>query len=235
MLTFVAGAIAVPGKAYACSCAPTPSVEEELSRKTAVFSGTVTKVVKPENKEINSSADPVEVTFDVEKVWKGDLDKQTKVYTAVGEESCGYVNFVQGAKYIVSAYGSSERLETGVCELTKPIEQAEEAVEKLGAGSEPNEGSKPDDAVEKVRTGNDPDNAVEKVRTRNDSGDEVEKVPTGSGEPGDAVEKLGAGSELGGEGGGDGNPVWPWVVALAAGGGVGLVIVRTRMKRKGGE
>ncbi len=138
VLTFAASTIVAPGKAYACSCAATPSVEEELNRKTAVFSGTVTKVVRPDKEVIDSSADLVEVTFEVEKVWKGDLGKQTKIYTAIGSESCGYENFEQGDRYIVSAYGSPERLETGICELTKPIDQVGDVLEKLGAGLEPN-------------------------------------------------------------------------------------------------
>ncbi len=137
LLMLYGGMIAAPGKAHACSCAAPPSVEEELSRKTAVFSGTVTKVVKPDKTIIDSSKDLVEVTFNVEKVWKGELSKQTKVYTAIGEESCGYVHFKQGSQFIVSAYGTSDRLETGVCELTKPVEQAGAALEQLGEGFEP--------------------------------------------------------------------------------------------------
>jgi len=137
LLVLYGGMIAAPGKAHACSCAAPPSVEEELSRKTAVFSGTVTKVVKPDKEIIDSSRDLVEVTIDVEKVWKGELNKQTTVYTAIGSESCGFVDFRQGEKFIVSAYGTADRLETGMCELTKPVEQAGAALEQLGEGYEP--------------------------------------------------------------------------------------------------
>jgi len=137
MLTLAMGTIAAPEKAYACSCAAPPSVQDELSRKTAVFAGTVTEVNKPNKEILDYSADLVEVVFNVEQVWKGELSGKTKVYTALGSESCGYEGFEPGEKYIVSAYGSTDRLETGMCEMTKPIGLAKSALEELGAGREP--------------------------------------------------------------------------------------------------
>jgi uncharacterized OB-fold protein len=211
LLTFTAGAIAAPGTAYACSCAAPPSVEDELSRKTAIFSGTVTKVIKPDNGIIDSSIDRVEVTFDVENVWKGELTKQAKVYTAIGSESCGYVQFKEGGRYLVSAYGTPERLETGMCELTKPIDEAGDALEQLGAGYEPAEGSKPGSVSAE-----------------------------GSGPGSGSVEGSSPGRQLaeegvpGSEAAEGGASVWAWIGLVAAVGIGALIFVRTRSKHKGG-
>jgi len=59
------------------------------------------------------------------------------VYTALGTESCGYTGFKPGERYLVSAYGSPDKLETGYCEMTKPIDLAAAELEELGAGREP--------------------------------------------------------------------------------------------------
>jgi hypothetical protein len=123
-----------PTKAVACSCAPPPAVSEELARKTAIFSGKVTAVTPPKKKPVMSSADPVKIDFEVTEVWKGNVAKTTAVYTAQSSASCGYQGFTEGKEYIVYAYGSEERLETGLCERTKPLASASEDLKELGTG-----------------------------------------------------------------------------------------------------
>jgi|GEM_PF-771734 len=210
-LLLTLAAIAAPGTAYACSCAAPPSIEDELSRKTAIFSGTVTKVVMPDKGEIYSSIDPVEVTFDVESVWKGELTKTTKVYTAIGSESCGYVHFKQGGKYIVSAYGTPDRLGTGMCELTKPFDQAGDALEQLGAGYEPVEGGKPESVSAE---GSERGSGL--ARESEPGKQSAEESMPGS----EAVESRGS--------------VWAWAGFVAVVGIGALILVRTRGKNKGG-
>ncbi|MFC4596917.1 hypothetical protein [Cohnella hongkongensis] len=145
LLAALAGGLAAaPGTAYACSCAAPPSVQEEMARKTAIFSGRVTQVIKPDKEVVDSSVDLVKIKFDVDRVWKGELARQTTVYTSIGSESCGYVSFEPGTSYLVSAYGSPDRLETGMCELTKPAEHAGADIQQLGAGREPLPGSAAD-------------------------------------------------------------------------------------------
>lgn len=116
---------------------PESQVKNELEHKTAIFAGKVTKIIPLPQKTIISSADLVEVSFLVETVWKGDLEQQTIVYTAESSASCGYGGFEEGKSYIVSAYESSGKLETGMCELTKPLSMAEEELMLLGEGYAP--------------------------------------------------------------------------------------------------
>lgn len=127
--------ILLPNKAMACSCAERPSMEEQLERKTAVFAGEVISVKKPSF--IFSSADLVKAEFKVNQVWKGDLGTEAAVYTALYSESCGYEGFTAGEEYIVFAYGKSDRLETGICEGTKPLSSAQEDLAALGEGIVP--------------------------------------------------------------------------------------------------
>jgi hypothetical protein len=130
-------ALAAPQPAYACSCAPPLAVKEELARKTAVFAGKVISVVQPKQGIIRSSANPVKVTFEVAEVWKGELKAETVVYTAISSASCGYGGFEANKDYIVFAHGSSERLETNLCERTKPLTSAGTELAELGAGYKP--------------------------------------------------------------------------------------------------
>lgn len=126
-----------PESAYACSCAAPPAVSQELERKTAIFSGKVIEVKPPEQKEIMSSADPIRVTFAVDRVWKGAVAEKTVVGTASSSASCGIENFAMDAEYIVYAYGEPDMLETGICERTKLLSSASEDLAALGNGKEP--------------------------------------------------------------------------------------------------
>lgn len=143
-----------PKSAYACSCAGPPAVSEELARKTAIFSGKVIAVKPPEQKEIMSSADPINVTFAVDQVWKGEVGEKTVVGTASSSASCGIENFAMDAEYIVYAYGEPDKLETGICERTKLLSSANEDLTALGIGKKPTklsgvvEGAQPIDQVE---------------------------------------------------------------------------------------
>ena len=124
-------------KAGACSCAAPPPLAEDVAGKTAVFSGTVLEIVEPERGAVRSSADPVYVRFEVDTVWKGGEETQAVVTTAMSSDSCGYDAFELGRAYIVFAYGSPDRLETGLCTRTAPLEEAGETAAALGAGAAP--------------------------------------------------------------------------------------------------
>ncbi|RKN66084.1 hypothetical protein [Paenibacillus ginsengarvi] len=126
-----------PAPASACSCAGPAPVQEELNRKTAVFSGKVTGVAGPNRGFIRSSADPVRITFEVGKVWKGELLAQTDVYTASSSASCGYDSFAVGKEYIVYASTDKDQLVTGLCSRTKLLTAAGEDLQALGNGYGP--------------------------------------------------------------------------------------------------
>jgi hypothetical protein len=128
-MLFSAGIVAKPKSVLACSCVAPLSAEKQvkdaLERKSAIFKGEVIQVKQPQRKIMMSSADPVKVTLEVTRVWKGELGRQSNVYTALSSASCGIENFQVGMKYIVSANkNSKQQLETSICDLTKPISSA---------------------------------------------------------------------------------------------------------------
>lgn len=126
-----------PETSYACSCVKEPTVQEEMQNKTAVFSGKVTGI-RESRKWFSSSADPIEVTFEVEQVWKGEVRKKQTIYTAMSSASCGN-DFITGAEYMVYAHRNSDsgKLETNICSRTRPISQATDDLITLGAGIQP--------------------------------------------------------------------------------------------------
>ncbi|MGO4547174.1 hypothetical protein AB4Z29_20540 [Paenibacillus sp. 2TAB23] len=140
-----------PLKAHACSCAETPSIEDHLQRKTAIFTGKVLRLTKPVEGKIWSTADAVKVEFEVKEVWKGELGSQTTVYTARSSASCGYGGFELNEQFIVFAYGDADRLETGLCEGNKRLESAQEEIKALGVGYDPSKmTSTPEEYLDKT-------------------------------------------------------------------------------------
>jgi hypothetical protein len=104
-----------PSTALACTCVP--STKPDYARQaTLVFTGTVTRVVVHSGPLIFSSMDPVDVVFDVESVYKGEVTKTLEVSTR-GDASCGYT-FVVGRRYTVFPQLMNERLEAGSCNGT---------------------------------------------------------------------------------------------------------------------
>ncbi|RAV12987.1 hypothetical protein [Paenibacillus contaminans] len=124
-----------PQKGFACSCAGPNSVQEELQKKAAVFSGKAVSV-KTSGGLLRSSADPVEVKIEVDKVWKGELGKTQLVYTARDGASCGF-GFEKGKQYLVYAYSDNDRLVTNMCDRTKLISNAAEDLSLLKEGKLP--------------------------------------------------------------------------------------------------
>jgi len=135
LLTILTLFIAKPAYVEACSCAGPPSVEKQFDMMSAVFSGTVVSMIDPPQKRIMSSADPVTIVFDVDKVWKGEVTESTKVYTAMGGESCGYEHFEIGQQFLVLANSTDEgQLLTGMCTATMKLSAAQHEIASLGDG-----------------------------------------------------------------------------------------------------
>ncbi|WP_239618309.1 hypothetical protein [Cohnella mopanensis] len=84
-----------------------------------------------------SSGDLVSITFAVDQVWKGEVEKSTVVHTALSSASCGIENFTVDAEYVVYAYGEPDKLETNICDRTKLLANAEEDLAGLGVSYEP--------------------------------------------------------------------------------------------------
>lgn len=142
----------LPSSSYACSCIPQGPVKEALASADAVFAGKVTEVVKPkpDAQGIISSADPVQVTFDVSTSWKGVTTKQVTIKTALDSASCGFA-FVAGKEYLVYSYkGESDVLNTSICTRTQALTAASEDLASLGTGKSPvQEGQQPTPTTDK--------------------------------------------------------------------------------------
>ena len=124
----------IPQKAHACSCVPPGSPAEEQVRSTAIFAG---KVIKTERlpADANSIA-PMDITFDVTKVWKGPISQTLVVRSVI----CSY-EFETGAEYLVYAisypYQGEEYLGVSLCRRTRPLVSAAEDLTVLGEGVTP--------------------------------------------------------------------------------------------------
>lgn len=130
----------VPTTSYACSCAQPPSVEDELERSQAVFSGKVLEVKEQKNFKGYVKK---RVLIEVEETWKGVSESQVIITTGSGGGDCGY-EFQVGQEYLVYAtestmYGDKAELVTVICDRTTGLSAAQEDLTVLGEGKEPTE------------------------------------------------------------------------------------------------
>lgn len=126
---------AVPNAA-ACSCIMPESPQQTLQKSAAVFTGRVTGMTGEVDGPLGfggSSADPVIVSFDVSRAWKGITENRVEIITAQSSASCGY-RFEKGKEYLVYAYESEGKLSTGLCSRNALLADAAGDLNALGAG-----------------------------------------------------------------------------------------------------
>jgi hypothetical protein len=129
-------------EAHACTCALV-STERQIKTSDAMFSGEVVSI-EPGERAANVSPPSLgRVTFEVEDSWEGGLEGTVDVYGHGPGASCG-IKFDEGKSYLVYARrsGGGDSLQTGLCDSTKPLEQAEDDLRLLGSpgGSLPGTG-----------------------------------------------------------------------------------------------
>lgn len=126
-----------PIPSSACSCAELSSVQDEVDRSDAVFSGEVLEVTEKTNGYGYAS-----VLLEVDTVWKGIDQTQVILSTGLGGGDCG-IKFHPGFDYLVYASSSSmydeNHLETTICDRTDRLSGAAEDLDILGDGKEPSE------------------------------------------------------------------------------------------------
>lgn len=128
-----------PTTSYACSCMAPISVQEELTKNSAVFSGKVIDILDVnKNNKIQSSADPIAFLFEVDEAWKGIDQTQVIVYTERDSASCGYP-FTINDEYMVYANEIEGQLKTNICSRTANLSSAFADIEELGFGEKPTE------------------------------------------------------------------------------------------------
>lgn len=127
-----------PSTSFACSCAVPESVQVELEKSSAVFSGKVLGILdKKKFNSIQSSGDEVVVLFEVEEAWKGIHQTQVIVYTSRDSASCGF-EFTSN-EYLVYANESDGELRVSLCSRTTLLSLAQEDLNELGIGEKPTE------------------------------------------------------------------------------------------------
>lgn len=123
--------------AHACSCAPPPPPKKALEGSTAVFSGKCISVEIKDQQKI--------VTFEVDRVWKGDIGKTITITTAVHGATCGYGFTTKGdGTYLVYCHGKPEALSTNICTRTRSLAAGAEDIKELGDGDKPKDEKKKD-------------------------------------------------------------------------------------------
>ncbi|WP_235857401.1 hypothetical protein [Paenibacillus albiflavus] len=103
--------------------------------KSAIFAGKVVKIENLNTSTIRNSNDPVEVTFDVSKVWKGPAYKHMVITTAESEISCGY-EFRLNTEYLIYASSDGDKFTTGLCAGNNKLLNASSDLALLGVGNE---------------------------------------------------------------------------------------------------
>ncbi len=118
--------------AYACRCPPR-KLSADISRAAAVFSGKVTKITF---NELPAERGRYTVTFEVEKVWKGETNKKITLITRAS--SCD-VRFHEGESYLVfaSMLKDESELTTDKCSGTGFVVDRKEDIKLLGEGKIP--------------------------------------------------------------------------------------------------
>ncbi|NQX47345.1 hypothetical protein HQN87_18595 [Paenibacillus tritici] len=139
LMVFITLLTVRPQVTYACSCVmPAPPLEA-MEKSAAIFEGTVVRI-EEEVKPMQSSMDPVSVTFQVGSRWKGEVGEQVTVTTALSDASCGF-EFTEGERYMVYASGEeaegnggTTKLTVSLCSRTALFSGAQEDLNALGAG-----------------------------------------------------------------------------------------------------
>ena len=127
-----------PETGYACSCVPSGSPSEELAKFATVFQGRVVSVRDlPRGEGTPESRGQLNVEFDVETVWKGNVNQPMNLTTNIDTAACG-VSFVKGVTYIVYSEGDST---VHRCSRTRPLSEATEDLAELGQGQPPTQGT----------------------------------------------------------------------------------------------
>jgi hypothetical protein len=118
----------------ACDCAEPPPPKKSLGFAHAVFTGKcVGTVVEGET---------LIATFEVDRVWKGEIGTKAVVRTHKSGASCGYGFSTKGdAAYFIYAHevDGKAQLWTNLCTRTNTLADAKQDLKDLGDGSKPKE------------------------------------------------------------------------------------------------
>jgi hypothetical protein len=120
------GLTITPSTSYACKCVGPQSVEREMDRSQAVFSGQVIELLNQKSQQ--------KILFEVNESWKGVSESQVILVSVLSDCS---VNFYQGGEYLIYAREYEGELTTNICSRTIELSKAEEDLALLGKGNVP--------------------------------------------------------------------------------------------------
>lgn len=122
---------------YACSCIEPGTAVEELERSDFVFSGKVIEIRDPKaDAAEKSSADLLELHFDVSHTWKGVDETEILIYTERDSASCGF-NFTIDNEYLVYGNENDGKKSVSLCSKTTLLANAADDLTALGDGKKP--------------------------------------------------------------------------------------------------
>ena len=87
---------------FACQCIQL-GINEDVSRSDVIFSGRLIKAKELGPADKNFVV-PFEMTFEVERYWKGEISKQFVLHTVKNTIHCNGYPFKEGESYLIFAY-----------------------------------------------------------------------------------------------------------------------------------
>ena len=117
------------GAGFGCICGGGTPPCEEYWNAAVVFSGTVARLspmsIEEKFGERIVSYSKLSATFNVETVYRGEIEKEVDVITGMSDGDCGY-RFQIGERYLVYAFVNEQtkRLQTSSCARTRPMSEA---------------------------------------------------------------------------------------------------------------
>lgn len=125
-----------PEPIYACKCVLPGSPSEEMARFATVFQGRVVSVRELDGGDAAPAGrGQLNVEFEVETVWKGNVGQSINLTTVRDAAACG-ISFVVGDTYVVYAEDDST---VHRCSRTRPLSEAAEDLAELGEGQSPSQ------------------------------------------------------------------------------------------------
>lgn len=135
VLTAAAAPWLVPRGARACSCAMPVPPEKAIDEADVVFEA------RPFG--MSNDGQRARYSFEVDRVWKGEMGGAVEISTALHSASCGRAYQI-GTQYVVYARRSaSGELTDHLCSRTRVSASAAEDLEVLGPAREPTEATAP--------------------------------------------------------------------------------------------
>ena len=135
--------------ALGCMCGDKPTVAEARRAARIVFLG---KVIASEyelvaaNRNAKEAREELTARFRVERVWKGNLEREVVLFTeqyqapdfSISVVNCAY-QFIVGKRYVIYAgFSSSDQKPRALyCSRTSEVEKAREDLRLLGRGKKP--------------------------------------------------------------------------------------------------